>query len=1184
MASIRVGRYEVTESLGEGGMGVVYRGVDPVLERPVAIKVIHPRRLTVEAKDRFLREARAMTRLDSPYIVKLYDIGSQMEGTKELHYIVMELVNGQTLSSLIEDKGLPNRKLLVQRLKIFWQLLKAMQYAHTEKVVHRDLKPDNVMIAIDGRVKVMDFGLAVMDQNNSQTRDGQIMGTMAYFAPEQAKGTKVDHRADLYALGVILFELSTGALPFLGSNAMEMIYKVISEEPPVPSKLNPGLPKGLDTMIARALRKEPAERYQHASEMIKDLEQVLVDAYQVPGQQLDPDAVPEVLDRPAPEVSLANSMIHFKMPELKVTRPPSLLATTAEIIQRATAQPPRAVDLTRIDGPPFNTPPEPRPRPPAPEPAARTPKPELPARPPSSPPKKLITATGQPAVASSGWFDEVSHNPPLVPSVSSVQHAVPADGGGHPAAQLLGSAGRRQMCSCGASVPLDAKTCPECNQPMGTSYYVVSREALDLLQRSKNALVEGEFQEALEAAQGALAKDDKQLEAYLCMGKAELALKQFEAALEHLRKAWEVLEDSTEPGLALAEAYLAQGDIEGVIGSLLGVLDRAPLDIETRCRLAFLYSETNRIPEALEHYKKVLKQNSRHVLANRQIGALLFRLNKVDEALKYLEFAHQTHPEDAQSCVLLGRIYAQRRQFNQAEQAFQSAVRLKPEDGSLRVELGAIFQVQNRDDQAIAELRNALELDGGNRAARLRLASLYERHDRFDFALRELEEAFRYHPQDITVNRRLGEIYLHKRDLMRALIYFENVVRLDPQCAEMHNKLGRLYLKQDYTAKSIDHYKQAVELHRLEPEYREDLAMAFYCAGDNLNAAKELHKAQTLDSHNADYVKALGILYHNLGDNDQSVRYLQSYLQGRPSDGQARGILGQTFSRQGLTNLAVTEYTRALELDPKLTVLHLLLAKALSAAGRHSEAIASFRSFASQLGGLDDSVFGSQAYLDMGQSYLATGQLVRASEVFQMALKRNPREAGALLGLARVAMAKRDLPGAQERLREAIALEPRNPAVLEAKADVQGREGNWSEAVVTLQKAIADNPAVPALHEFLGRALRRANRLPEAAATFRRAGEAFPKRVAQFLWLEGRIELRAENFSKAVGLFRKALEKSVGDSTITLDFVQACQALGLFDEALVAIDLALQSAGSKQAANLRRSRQLVEEDRLKKRR
>ncbi|CAN0232533.1 unnamed protein product, partial [Phaeothamnion confervicola] len=274
---IQIGRYQVEKLLGQGGMGAVYLAQDPMLDRQVAIKVIHPKRSTVEAKERFLREARAVARLDSPYIVKIFDIDIQREaGGGEIHYIVMEFVHGSTLTDRIEDKGVPGRSELAERLRIYWQLLQAVHYAHRNSVVHRDLKPDNVMITKDGRVKIMDFGLAVLDDRHSQTRDDQIMGTMAYFSPEQAKGNVgVDHRADIYALGVILFELCTGNLPFIGNNPLHMLNLVINEPPPRLMGINPNVPATLEALTLQTMRKEPRERPPDVGDMISRLEAVL---------------------------------------------------------------------------------------------------------------------------------------------------------------------------------------------------------------------------------------------------------------------------------------------------------------------------------------------------------------------------------------------------------------------------------------------------------------------------------------------------------------------------------------------------------------------------------------------------------------------------------------------------------------------------------------------------------------------------------------------------------------------------------------------------------------------------------------------------------------------------------------------------------------------------------------------
>ena len=263
-----VGKYRIVEKLGRGGMGVVYRAVDETLDRVVAIKTLNPDLLEEDAIKRFRAEAVTVARLNHPRIAAVYEL--TREGDSLL--MVMEFVSGETFEHLVTRVG---RLPIDYATSICAGVLEALQYAHAAGVVHRDLKPANLMVTPSGDVKVMDFGIARVVGSEHLTSDGFMMGTPAYMAPEQVRGLEIDHRADLYAMAVVLYRLLTGRLPFKAETPIAMIHSQVSDSPTPPRELRAELPEWLDATLERALAKAPADRFQSAEEFREALEEGL---------------------------------------------------------------------------------------------------------------------------------------------------------------------------------------------------------------------------------------------------------------------------------------------------------------------------------------------------------------------------------------------------------------------------------------------------------------------------------------------------------------------------------------------------------------------------------------------------------------------------------------------------------------------------------------------------------------------------------------------------------------------------------------------------------------------------------------------------------------------------------------------------------------------------------------------
>jgi serine/threonine-protein kinase len=269
-APSQLGRFQIRKELGRGAMGIVYEAHDPALDRVVALKTI---RLTGDASERasyearFMQEARAAGRLAHPAVITIYDVGREAE----LAWIAMERLHGVDLRLQLAQLRPPPKI----ALSIAMQVAEGLAYAHQNGVVHRDIKPANIMLLKGGRTKIMDFGIARLQVSDVKTQTGVLLGTPKYMSPEQLAGRALDHRSDIFSLGAVLHEMLTGQAPFTGADVSQLMHNIAHAPHVAPTRLAPGLPGVVDLIVARALEKDPGQRYQNAQELADDVQSAL---------------------------------------------------------------------------------------------------------------------------------------------------------------------------------------------------------------------------------------------------------------------------------------------------------------------------------------------------------------------------------------------------------------------------------------------------------------------------------------------------------------------------------------------------------------------------------------------------------------------------------------------------------------------------------------------------------------------------------------------------------------------------------------------------------------------------------------------------------------------------------------------------------------------------------------------
>ena len=276
----KIGRYKVLGELGRGAMGVVYKAEDPNLDRTVALKTINLDKDTegrAEYQKRFFLEAKAAGKLNHANIVTTYDFG-EVDG---MAYLAMELMEGTDLRKRVQQGAIP----AIEAVEIACQVAEGLAYAHHRGIVHRDIKPANIMLPERGPAKIMDFGLARMRLADHKTSTGIVLGTPRYMSPEQISGQPVDHRSDIFSLGIVLWEMLTGKRLFSGTEMAQVSHSITYDEHEPPTRVNAELPAMLDFVVARALKKDPAVRYQDADEMAADLHTCLAELQARDGEE-----------------------------------------------------------------------------------------------------------------------------------------------------------------------------------------------------------------------------------------------------------------------------------------------------------------------------------------------------------------------------------------------------------------------------------------------------------------------------------------------------------------------------------------------------------------------------------------------------------------------------------------------------------------------------------------------------------------------------------------------------------------------------------------------------------------------------------------------------------------------------------------------------------------------------------
>jgi tetratricopeptide (TPR) repeat protein len=740
-----LGRYEILGALGTGGMGEVYRARDPALEREVALKLLPPAVADQEHLARFSREAKTLARLSHPNIVGIYSV----EEAEGLRFLTMELVEGRTLGELIPRRGID----LHRFFDLAIPLADAVASAHERGVIHRDLKPGNVMVNGEGNVKVLDFGLASHEPlrdlplpegeepTASFTGEGAVLGTLPYMSPEQIQGRQVDSRSDLFSLGVILYEMLTGHRPFRGDSAPEIMSAILRDTPPPVTDCRPELPRHLVRIVRTSLEKEPRARYQAARDVANELAGLR--------EELTTAPVPAAGEARGRRIRL----LRWQLPAA-VT---GLLAVAA------------AWALLAL-----------REQPPARLPAVGAPVVAV---------LPLANASGDPANEhlGIGFADSLISRLAGVPSLAVVSRAATsAHAGGEErpdevaralgATYLVGGSVQRS----GRKILVNVILVEVGGSVVRNSWSLEDDvENLFALQRTLALRVSEALELTLSAHQRRRleAAPSTDLQAYTDYSRARALLQRpdgegnVETALELLQSAV-----GRDPAFALGHAalgaaywHLYQNTFEALWAERAqAAIERAadldPEDPQVRLSLATVYRGTGRLDEALAQLRAAVAERPESDDAWRELGAALYQQGQHSEAAAAYERAVAIRPAYWQNHYRLGTYHLRRGELEAAIAAYEHALALQPDNPDILSNLGVAWGSAGDSARALQSFERAVQL-APDATLYSNIGRIHYDAGRFEAAAAAIEQAIAMTPLNPLYHRNLGDAY---RELGRA--------------------------------------------------------------------------------------------------------------------------------------------------------------------------------------------------------------------------------------------------------------------------------------------------------------------------------------------------------------------------------------------------------------------------------
>jgi serine/threonine protein kinase/tetratricopeptide (TPR) repeat protein len=768
-------------------MGVVFQAEDLQLKRTAALKFLPPELTHVpEVRERFMHEAQAAAAINHPNIVTIYEISEHQNQT----YIAMEHVEGETLKHKIDRRPLP----LDEAVDTALQIAEGLKKAHQKEIVHRDIKPANIIITDEGVVKILDFGLAKLRGTTRLTREGSTLGTAAYMSPEQASGKDTDQRTDIWSLGVILYEMITGQLPFQGDRHQTVMHAILNRDPEPVTGLRTGVPLELERIVTKALAKDPEERYQNVADLQVDLKAV--------GKKAETaTSHPSVAGSSEREARTGKAATTAKKFGLIAVSLAAILVVVALLLSRATSD---TIDSMAI------------------LPFVNQSDDASVAWLSTGIPETVITSLQQiPDLRVTSFLSLLERYGESQPSVDDVKR--------HYGVRAVAK-GRVSVSQQNLSVHIEIVDTRDQTVLFANRYQIEGMDGLYDLQKAIARDITGHLEERLRAGKAVQpvfyrhTPDPAAHHNYL-RGRHfwyQRTPRSLDRALDYFKKAIEIDPEYALAWSGLADTYRVMPKYSGTSWYRIIPLAREAAEkalslddtlAETHTSMGGALTEEGKYPEAEEHFKRAIELNPNYLLAYFWSGNNFDRSRRSQEAIDRYQQALKLDPMSPSIAGNLAGIYRRLGEIDRSKEILDRSIALNPEDSSPYLQYAWLHSIRGEHLKASELAEKALSLDPTSLYTNQYVVGIHLRADSFNRAIEILEEAIAREPAfQLVAHSLMGDVYSRMNQFDKAIEHHRQAIDIDPLDSDSYSALGWTYWTLKEWEKTADAWEKVVEL------------------------------------------------------------------------------------------------------------------------------------------------------------------------------------------------------------------------------------------------------------------------------------------------------------------------------------------------------------------------------------